>query len=852
MRMKYVLMTATLLTSMTGLGTVMAQTAAPGTVDDKASPTDDVTEVVVTGIRKSLSDAMGIKKAYAGVVDAIAAEDIGDFPQQNMAEALQRAPGVQIRRDFAGGVGNEVGLRGLPPEYTAVTINGQSAASDADTRTFNFNVLPAELFRTVKIFKSPVASQEEGGIGGLIELETVKPLDFGHKRGVATLEANHNDLTGETSPRATLVYGYNWGKRGGIVLGAAYKEFSAVSQSYDAVRWTRRNFDVNGDKVNDYTNVFLMDLPRYVHEQQDVARTSLTGSGQYRFNDQWDMQGDLFFVHNEKEQRRYTPIWDFAGGKGINAMVVRDGIVEAADFQSVKLRLENNDDFRDTDSLSGTFKVRYAGEQMKATLYLAGSQSDLDQEAFRYFADNTARAAYDIRGDDNYYTLTTPTSLTNPSAFVMTEARRNVAQVKDREFTAGTDLSYALTEHWLLDFGGKFRDRSKARQTFAQKLTLKNEPFAPLAQVLDGFMEDVDGAPHSFLVHDFDKAYDVYGSKINALGAEEINNAYEVTEKVGAAYGMATWRVGPWLANGGVRVVTTDLTSTGMEVNKTTKINTVRDFSSSYTDVLPSLSLRYEARPSLYLRAAAAKVMTRPNLADLAAYREIDESTRKISAKNPELDPFRATQYDIGLDWYFGKEALLSFGYFFKDVESFIATKTEAIDYNGQAYTVTRPVNGNNAEFSGVEFSYQQPFTFLPGAFRHLGMAANYTYTESTYREALADGTSTTYGLPNSSKNVYNLTAYYETTAYSLRLAYNYRDKFLREVPNLQDGLKWRDGYGQLDLSARYNLSKSLRLTFDVQNLTEAVQEEYVYDPRMTDGTFSTGRTFQLGLRARF
>lgn len=331
-----------------------------------------------------------------------------------------------------------------------------------------------------------------------------------------------------------------------------------------------------------------------------------------------------------------------------------------------------------------------------------------------------------------------------------------------------------------------------------------------------------------------------------------MNNFYDVTEQVSAGYVSTTLEQGPILANLGVRLVRTDLTTRGSERLRPANTLIERTVEQSYLDVLPSLNLRYELRPNLFFRAAGGRTLTRPALADLAAYREINETTRTISERNPELAPTRADAYDLGLEWYFGDSALLSLGYFHKDVEGFIANRTDQVALNGLAYTRTRPVNLNNAEISGFEFNYQQPFDFLSAPFDGLGVVMNYTYTDASFEQVSGAGANLTYDLPNNSKDSYNLIAYFETDRFNVRLAHNFRGVFLREVPNEQDGLKYRDDYGQTDLSARVNLNDQLSVTLDVQNLFEAVQEEYVFEERLTDGTFTTGRTVQVGLRVNF
>lgn len=841
--------------------TMLAAPCAPawgqGTAADAATGANAAAvpdRVVVTGYRRSLAEALAVKQDYVGVVDAIVAEDIGKFPQSNLSEAIQRISGVQIRRDFAGGVGNEISIRGLPPEYTQVTINGQSAPTNSDSRSFNFNVLPAELFRSVTVYKSPTAALDEGGLGGVVALETIRPLDLGDRTAIASVEGIYNDITDELTPRITATVGGALNNRFGVVLGGNYSKLSAASQSYDSVRWTRRDFDVEGDGTAEFEDVFLMDLPRFIHQQQNVERLSVTGRAEYRVNDNLTLLADALYADNSQNEDRLTPIWFFDGGSGIRDIAVAGGAVEYVSYDDVLLRSENNTATRDTQ----TYKAGLAAElnfgDWQGELFLDHSQNDQDAEDFRYYADNRAPVAYDIRQDDNYFTITTPTNIADPAAYTMSEARHYFAATDDMETSLGVDFGRGLSSTLRLDLGAKFRTREKARQRFYTRIRNIGEPFAPVAMVFDSFLTDVDrglGAPTAFAAHDFDAAYERYGSRLDLSNAEEPNNAFNVVEEVLAGYAMLTLDRGPLLVNGGVRLINTQVTSEGVELDEVTDTSSARSVESEYFDALPSLSVRYEVASDLYLRAAAARVLTRPSLADLAAYRVIDDVDRTISAKNPDLDPFRANQFDAAVEWYFQENGLLSAGYFYKDIESFIGTESRQVEHNGQTYTLTQPVNRNQAVIQGFELGYQQPFTFLPGPFDGFGVVANYTYTDSSYEEQLDDG-AITYGLPENSKHSYNLIAYYEDDRVSVRLAHNFRSEFLREVPNEQDGLKYRDDVEQTDLSTRFNLTPAIQLTADVLNLFDTRSEEYVFDPRLTDGYFVSGRTFQFGVRASF
>ncbi len=206
---------------------VHAQTSGAAT---SAKP-GDLEEVVVYGIRASLRESLETKKNATGVLDALTAEDVGKFPDKNLAEALQRIPGVVINREF--GEGERINLRGTPTTLTKTTLNGHALAT-ADwfildqlnsTRAFNYLMLPADLIGKVKVLKSAQADVEEGGIGGTVDVETRNPLDLQPFTAYAQVQGAYTEMSGKTDPYATgLISWRDRDDRFGFLLAAIYQE----------------------------------------------------------------------------------------------------------------------------------------------------------------------------------------------------------------------------------------------------------------------------------------------------------------------------------------------------------------------------------------------------------------------------------------------------------------------------------------------------------------------------------------------------------------------------------------------------------------------------------------------------
>ncbi len=814
-------------------------------------------EAVILGVRKSFSDALNIKINSVNMIDAVVAEDIAKFPQSNVSEALQRVSGVQIRRDYAGGVGNEVSIRGLPPEYTNVSINGVTTTTNADNRTFNFNILPAKLFQKAEVIKTPTADMEEGGIAGTVHLETLKPLNVKNRILAANIEGQVSSLSNSITPRASLIYSNSWSNKFGLLIGASYDNFYRRTEAFDAVRWKKRTYDLNQDGVNEFEDVWFMDLPRYILQDQNVERLSINTSLQYRLTDNFTITYEGMFISFNQLENRYSPIWFFRSANGLTDMVVNDGIVEYADFDAVDFKSENQSQNNESGYLQNSISGKWFIQDWEISADGSFVSNNRDSERFRYYANVTDQASYDIRDDFRYWNLQTQVDIADPYEYTMSEARRYVWENTDKAYSTSLDVQRNFN-NWLsaIKFGSKYRDRTKERSYFYNRIRNIDEPFAPVSKTIKSFLDHEEtAAPGSFAVHDWDKAYDKYGKNIDIDGSERQNDYYNINEAIFAGYLLTKIDVNignmPLQANIGVRATNTQITSKGSELIKETGNYSEHSVNANYVDILPSISTRLKMLQKLHFRAGFVRVLTRPDLGELSAYRVIDDVNKTISAKNPELDPFRANQYDVSLEWYPTDETLISASYFYKDIESFITYESKTVDYNNDIYTLTRPVNGNAASINGVEVNFQKPFTFLPSPLDGLGTVLNYTYAKSTYEEELDNGEINSYGLPNHSKHSYNIIGYYDKYGVWLTLAHNFRSNFLREKPNPEDGLKYRDDYGQTDLSAGYKLTDNLGITFNVINVFNSKRYEYIFKEKMMDGYFNFGRTYQFGLRVK-
>ena len=228
--------------------------AASQSADRGEAGVQEDEEIVVTGFRRSLAEALNVKRESVSAVDAIVAEDIAKFPDQNLAESLQRIPGISIQRD--AGEGRAITVRGLGAQFTRVRVNGlETVATSTDgasanrDRAFDFNVFASELFSSIVVHKTAEASLDEGSLGAVVDLNTGNPL--GGKRGftfVASAQGSYNTLSEDWGPRvAGLLSWKSPDGTLGFAVSAAYQENRTLELGNNTVRWAQARFDsVNG------------------------------------------------------------------------------------------------------------------------------------------------------------------------------------------------------------------------------------------------------------------------------------------------------------------------------------------------------------------------------------------------------------------------------------------------------------------------------------------------------------------------------------------------------------------------------------------------------------------------------
>ena len=909
-------------------------------------------EIIVTGFRSSLAEALNVKRESVSAVDAIVAEDIAKFPDQNLAESLQRIPGISIQRD--AGEGRAITVRGLGAQFTRVRVNGlETIATSTDgaspnrDRAFDFNVFASELFNSIVVHKTAEASLDEGSLGAVVDLNTGNPL--AGRAGltlVGSAQASYNTLSDEVGPRLAglLSWKSNDGTFG-VAVSAAYQENQTLELGNNTVRWAQGRFDsVNGTPCF-YTNAtsttpapnsggryrpsaicdavalaFHPRIPRYGEVEHDRERLGLTGSIQWAPADTTKLSidglyskfdatrrekwGEVLFRSNE----RSIDVVDYEIDPETNNLV--RGTFNDAWVRTEHYYRESSTEFYQVggtwdQDVSDTFRFTLAGGFSK-------SEADIPVETTIIFDDRDAQGySYDY-ADSRSPRLTFGTDVTNPANFQLAEIRDRPSTVTNKFKTVNLRTEWDVTDGFQVKAGGVYRQFDFDVEAFTRDTVVcgnggvdrvlgtvtcsPSSAFGPsaiyglpvTADIAELFTLRNAGQPsgntNSWLIPDLDAAAAYTGLYGRPLAIDAGNNR-GVTEKVTGGYVQFDLKGDlfglDYAANAGMRYVRTKQRSNGLSSGNPVEVER------SYDDWLPAANIAFFPARDVIIRAAIADVITRPSLGNLTPGGSVDGFNYRVTFGNPFLEPFRATNYDLALEYYFAPESIFSVALFKKDVASFPVSETRsgtfastglptsiippsspaAVNPEGQLWTINSIGNGEGAKLKGVEIAIQGPFRFLPGFLSNFGGIANATFVDSSadYRVSgpavetcvgtgcafgpliAEDRTATLFGL---SKRAFNGTLYYEDAKFSARVSASYRSGYIDANSGTGNIFEGYNSTVNVDASVRYRLTEALEFSVEGVNLTDEYRDRWTDQDANRNYEYNHfGRTFLFGVR---
>ncbi|WP_158085595.1 TonB-dependent receptor [Henriciella aquimarina] len=841
--------------------------AAFGQASDEAERREDT--VVVYGQALSQARSVEAKRNADVIVDSVSQDDVGRLPDLNIAQAVVRIPGAAVQNDQ--GEARFPIIRGLNATYNRTTIDGGIVASPERGslgRAVPLDLIPSSLVSRVEVRKSITPELDHNAIGGTINLVTRSAFDQDEPFFVGGAYLGDYEQSGDgttldgsdkkTTWRANFATGTQFGlaDQFGVVLGVDYsiRNFNIPQIEVDDADYTE--FDAGGVNVGlgNGNGIVVPTNHRQFFYNNVRERIGVVGKGEWRPSD--TLKAEVAVAYNEynDDERRDEQRYEFGTGSGSNQPAVIREQTETTGITDTGFNIIGIGRFTlDREIFNSRAKVDWdfaPDWNLKFQGVYTTAELDNPEVTDSFQTDTTLGARYDISTVFPTTQPLDPAAFYDPSNYIFQNRGTldRFAEDDIQEYTADLTWDASGLPDWSFAGGFLFRTSEKSEGLTFERFVVNDGVTYTLDRVDEDSLAGVDyQGGYRFPFRISIPASDEVATSGDLVSTLTVENGSTAQEDVIAGYLMGTWKTGPWTVSGGLRFEQTEFD--GAPLGGET-------VSGDYSDVLPSINIRYNITDDIVLRAAASRTIGRPNLNLLTQGVSINTTDNTISRSNPNLKPRESDNFDLSAEWYVG-DGILSAGVFYKDIsdEIFTQTTVDTITVDGVTYdAVTQPENAESAEILGLEMQYQQTFSFLPAPWDGLGVSANATLLETEFIVPLSDGSTRETGFFQQPDNTYNLTAFYATDAFELRASYNYTDSFIDTITpeNINTDEYW-DQREQVDLQARFNATDDFTIVGEVQNLTDSGRRELTGPGArylQEDAVF--GRTFWLGITADF
>lgn len=822
--------------------------------------------IEIKGIRGSLVKALNTKRFSDSVIDSISAEDIGDFPDKNIGDALQRIPGVTVSRSY--GEVDGVTIRGTAPQHSMLLLNGQNVASvgwfdnDPFRRSFNFEMVSAEQVAGLDVYKSVESHNNEGALGGTIDLKTRKPFDLAANTFFGSVENSYSETADEWSPAYSGLYSFkNENENFGVLIAHSSEEQSVVRESLSTFGnsgvWNFPGVTVQ-DSNGEFPVVPLGFASIIFDEKRKRESSQLTF--QYQINDNFNVALDYnrFALKNTHTN---TALFGFLHHNAVidadtmrvnNNGVTTGGTVSAISQDSDLVPLFNNTLLRKPEMISDVINLTLHYESDDWSIEGVIGQSEAESRGLQtstWWGNQTDKSTtgftFDVDGPLELIP-THPDMLTDHSQQSLYQEFSYLNNVRDNDINYyQIDGSYNLEKgiFTTVEAGIKLQeqyfgasqhyfDNGILAQGMADGLTMADFN-GGVVSGLHG-KEGRSGTLSSFAVinggiWDYAKQH---------KGELQIRNQFSIDEEITSAYIKGNFSGEYFRGNVGLRVVETDVESNGSS-DGTPQGETLKG-EKTYTNYLPSVNIAADVSDDVLFRFAAGSTVSRPDYAQMQMLTTIQIHQGLAQVGSPDIEPYKSDQYDLGLEWYFNESSLISSTLFQKNISDYIeqTTATEQLEGCGTC-SVTRYRNAGTAKVSGIELQYQQNFE------NGFGLQANYTYTDSELVRANGELAP----MEGVSENSFNLAGYFENDMFSARIAYNARDEFEQSYNGITG---MADSFSQVDASIVWHAMSNLDISIEAVNLFNEARVIQLPEHGITHAVDEFGARYFVGASVKF
>lgn len=776
---------------------------------------------VFSGQRKALS----MQKNSMGITNVVSQDQVAKFPDSNIGDALKRINGINVQYDQ--GEARFGQIRGTSADLTSVTVNGNRLPSaEGDTRNVQLDLIPADMVQTIEVSKVVTSDMDGDAIGGAINLVT--------KNTPSKRVFNITAGTGYTwvSEKMKLDLGLTWGDRFlddklGVMVAASYQYAPGGSDN------TEFEYEM-GDDGLEFKEAQVRQY--YVTRERQSYSLSLD----YKFNVNHHISFKGIYNRRNDWENRYRISYKKLSSKASKQSVVVQTKAGSSDNKDARLERQQTMDFTlDGEHIFGALKMDWAASYSRATedrpdeRYAAISYSG-DGSYYDDLGTSISDNFADVGGKQPYSTLAIP-SLSD-SEWEVDELTNSDEEIREDEwkFRLNFELPISHGDYGnTLKFGGKFTSKSKSRETYCYEYD--EEVIADWAshlssQIRSGFMP---GSQYPIGTLFISKGYlgDIDFSKYEGEQLlEESAGNYEATENIYAGYLRFDQKLGESLdLTAGLRIEHTTLKTNGFNYNVDEdgkgSLAETGEYKNDYTNLLPSILLRYKLGNEGNIRASYTMTISRPKYSALIANKTINIADEEAEIGDPYTKPSKSHNFDLSFDYYFKSIGLVSLGLFYKDIKN---VNVEAVGYmTGEElglssyadteFEVTQNMNAYDARVWGVEAAFQRDFGFIAPSLRCIGFYGNYTYTHSSthnYNPVLGISDDDDVKMAGSPEHTANASLYFDKWGVNVRLSYNFASSFIDEM-NLEDRDldRYYDAVHYLDLNASYTWGKKHKIT---------------------------------------
>jgi TonB-dependent receptor len=853
-----------------------AQASAQTQAGDSAQAAP-VATVTVTGIRRSIEDAIAVKRDATSIVETISAEDIGKLPDISIAESLARLPGLSAQR--VNGQAQQISIRGTSGDLSTALLNGREQVSTSANRTVEYDQYPSELINAVTVYKTSDAALVGQGLSGTVDLKTIKPLSLRERvvtlnvRGEKNSQGKVSAGSKDTGSRISASYVDQFLNRTlGVAVGYARADKPNESRQFETWDWVDNTSSVPGKTVKVPKGI------KSLAQTGNQVRDGLMGVVEWHPVREFTSTIDAYhsrFKLDEDRRGMEVQLTDDNNVTFTPGTVNGNGIMTAGTANNVNPVVRNNH-YRQNDTLTAYgWNNKYIAGDWTFVADLSHSQADHKEELDEI---NTGLAARQTMTFD-YANGTIPniglTGVYNNPALLAIGGQYgdgyvNAPHLRDKlnsfRLSAEYRFDNALFNSVEVGFNSSKRDKQKQH-------------------LETGFTKLGTGAIAAGAVNGSQSLYalpDTLSWDIPAVLAQNFGpytpavlvpwgatKNWTITEKVRTGYAKLNIDTEllsmPLRGNVGIQAVHTDQSSTAQTLRAWPFADLVPlTDGKTYNDYLPSINLIWSLPEQQIIRFGANKTLARPRLDELNASREVglthqSTGTPYGNGGNAQLDPWRANAVDLSWEKYFGNKGYVQVAGFYKDLKSYIYTITEPRDFSeyhlqgatSDTGTMTQPKNGKGGKLQGLELAASVPLDMFTPVLAGFGITANAAFTTSEISIKNQSFGNMSIPLPGLSKRVFNVSAYYENNGFSARIAQRYRSDYVAEIGGIGGATELTftkpDRVVDLQLGYDFKQVKGLSVLFQVNNLTDTAFQTYSGSADRPRGYTKYGRQMLFG-----